>query len=143
MYFVLLNIHLVLLIYIVQQIPDKKASAMCDNGNVLCHLKVCRFYWKFPHRYRCNTSGRRKISYSDLLFFVLKMGKKKSLFDDINSLMKEIIKGDISTDNIVFKLHRVFTVILLLIFSILISTNQVRLNYFWHKHMNYLKLMNQ
>ena len=54
------------------------------------------------------------------------MGKKKSLFDDINNFLKGFIKGDISTDNLVFKLHRVFTVILLVIFSIVFSLNQVR-----------------
>ena len=64
------------------------------------------------------------------------MGKKKSLFDDLNSFIKDFVKGDISKDNFVFKLHRVFTVILLVIFSIVFSLNQVSIDCFSRKRMN-------
>ena len=50
-----------------------------------------------------------------------------SLFDSLKDLVTKIAGvGELSVDNLVFKLHRIATVALLLTFSVVVSLGQVR-----------------
>ena len=53
--------------------------------------------------------------------------KKTNLFNEINSLLKKFLHDEIAKDNLVFKFHRVYTVILLMTFSIVTQLTQVRI----------------
>ena len=60
---------------------------------------------------------------------------KSNLFDDLVKAINGFVKDDISKDNFVFKLHRVFTVILCVIFTIVLSLSQVG-GIYTHIYMN-------
>ena len=50
-----------------------------------------------------------------------------SLFDNLKDLVTKIAGvGELTVDNIVFKFHRLWTVALLLTFSVVVSLGQVR-----------------
>ena len=50
-----------------------------------------------------------------------------SLFDSLKDLVSKIAGvGELSVDNVVFKLHRIATVVILLAFSVVVSLGQVR-----------------
>ena len=51
--------------------------------------------------------------------------KMGNLYDDIRKAAESLFNDDVKKDNIVFRLHRSFSVILLGIFAIILGTSQV------------------